>query len=120
MSGRRRLKMGLLIAAAVLLFGYGTAYVASEDVRYLSRAGIEETRILMKRTPINRLATDPAVEPELRAQAKLVLDVRAYAARLALSANETYTSYSDVGRDTLLLVLTASPRNCLCPVTWRY
>ena len=33
--------MGLLIAAAALLFGYGVAYVASDDVRYLTRAGIE-------------------------------------------------------------------------------
>lgn len=112
--------MGLLIAAAVLLFGYGTAYVASDDVRYLSRAGIEETRILVHRTPINRLASDPKATRTLRAQAKLVLDVRAYAEKLGLAANETFTSYSDVGRDTLLLVLTASPRTCICPVTWRY
>jgi predicted aminopeptidase len=112
--------MGLLIAAAALLLGYGTAYVASDDVRYLSRAGIEETRILTRRTPINRLATDPGVAPELRVQAQLVLDVRAFAVRLGLAANETFTSYSDVGRDTLLLVLTASPKTCICPVTWRY
>ncbi len=51
--------MGLLIAAAALLIGYGTAYVASDDVRYLTRAGIEETRILAGRIPISRLATDP-------------------------------------------------------------
>ncbi len=112
--------MGLLIAAAALLLGYGAAYVASDDVRYLSRAGIEETRILTHRTPINRLARDPKATPALRAQAKLVLDVRAYAERLGLAANETFTSYSDVGRDTLLLVLTASPKTCICPVTWRY
>lgn len=112
--------MGLLIAAAALLFGYGTAYVASEDVRYLSRAGIEETRILTSRVPISRVASDPNTPPELRAQAKLVLDVRYFAATLGLEAGETYTSYSDVGRDTLLLVLTASPKNCICPVTWKY
>jgi len=112
--------MGLLIAAAALLFGYGTAYVASDDVRYLSRAGIEETRLLANRTPITIVARDTKYPPALRAQAKLVLDVRRYAVQLGLEAGETYTSYSDVGRDTLLLVLTASPRNCICPVTWKY
>ena len=34
--------MGLLISAAVLLFGFGAAYVASEEVRYVTRAGIEQ------------------------------------------------------------------------------
>ena len=112
--------MGLLIAAVALLVGYGTAYVASAEVRYLSRAGIEETRILSRRIPITRLARDSTAPDSLRAMAKLVVEVRGYAATLGLQAKETYTSYSDVGRDTLLLVLTASPRTCLCPVTWRY
>ena len=112
--------MGLLIAAVALLAGYGTAYVASSEVRYLSRAGIEETRILSRRIPITRLSQDSTVPDSLRAMAKLVVEVRGYAARHGLQAKETYTTYSDVGRDTLLLVLTASPKNCLCPVTWRY
>lgn len=112
--------MGLLIAAAALLLGFSTAYVASDDVRYLSRAGIEETRILAHRVPISHLARDPKAPPLLRTQAKLVLDVRRFADQLGLDAGETFTSYSDVGRDTLLLVLTASPRNCICPVTWHY
>ncbi len=112
--------MGLLIAAATLLLGFGTAYVASDDVRYLSRAGIEEMRILGNRVPISRLAMDSTKPPALRQQAKLVLDARTYAAGIGLDAKETFTMFSDVGRDTLLLVLTASPRNCICPVTWHY
>jgi predicted aminopeptidase len=112
--------MGLLIGAAVLLFGFGTAYVASEEVRYITRAGIEETKILTARVPITKVAQDPRYPDSLRAMAGLVIDVRQYARNLGLEAKETYTSYSDVGRDTLLLVLTASPRECLCPVTWNY
>jgi predicted aminopeptidase len=112
--------MGLLYAAAALLLGYSVAYVASDDVRYISRAGIEETRILMGRVPITQLAQDPATPDSLRAMAGLVVAVREHARLLGLEAGETYTTYSDVGRDTLLLVLTASPKRCLCPVTWSF
>ena len=36
---RRRLLMGILVTALALILGYGTAYVASEDVRYLTQIG---------------------------------------------------------------------------------
>lgn len=112
--------MGLLIAAGALLLGYGAAYVASDDVRYLTRAGFEETRILTRRVPITKLAADSSAPLHLRTAASLVVQVRDYARELGLEAGETYTTFSDVGRDTLLLVLTASPKECLCPVTWWY
>ena len=38
--------MIIAFVAAALFFGYGTAYVASGEVRYLTRAGLEETQIL--------------------------------------------------------------------------
>jgi predicted aminopeptidase len=105
---------------AALFAGYGTAYLASEDVRYLTRAGFEETRILQSRAPIAKLVRDSATDPVLRQNLRLVLHTRDYAARLGLEAKETYTSYSDVGRDTLLLVLQAAPKDCICPYTWKY
>lgn len=105
---------------AALFAGYGTAYLASEDVRYITRAGFEETRILQSRQPIARLVRDRATDPALRQTLGLVLEARDYAARLGLEAKETYTSYSDVGRDTLLLVLQAAPKDCICPYTWKY
>ena len=112
--------MLFLVVVAAIFAGYGTAYLASDDVRYLTRAGIEETRILKAREPISELANDPATSPGLRDQLHLVLASRDYAARLGLEAKETYTTYAEVGRDTLLLVLQASPRDCICPHTWKY
>lgn len=112
--------MLLAILVGVLFVGYGTAYVASEDVRFLTRAGFEENRILRARRPIDQVAVDPNTSPELRASLELVLEVRDYADTIGLAANKTYTTYADVERDTLLLVLSAAPKNCLCPYTWRY
>ena len=117
---RRRGGMILLIIAGALIAGYGTAYVASEDVRYLTRAGIEQTVILEARKPIAKILQDPATTPATRQSLQLVLDARDFAATLGFKAAKTYTTYADVGRDTLLLVLSASPRNCLCPHTWKY
>ena len=114
----RRVVFFALVAA--LFAGYGTAYLASEDVRYITRAGFEETRILQSRQPIAELVRDSSTDQVLRENLRLVLHTRDYAARLGLEAKETYTSYSDVGRDTLLLVLQAAPKDCICPYTWKY
>lgn len=112
--------MVFLIVVAALFAGYGTAYLASDDVRYLTRAGIEETRILEARRPIAEMVNDPKTDSTVMGPLRLVLESRDYAARLGLQAKETYTTYADVGRDTLLLVLQASPKDCLCAHTWKY
>jgi predicted aminopeptidase len=112
--------MVFFVIVAALFAGYGTAYLASNDVRYITRAGFEETRILQARQPIDQLARDPETDPALRRSLGLVLETRDYAARLGLEAKATYTSYADVGRDTLLLVLQAAPKDCICPHTWKY
>ena len=112
--------MVFFVVVAALFAGYGTAYLASDDVRYLTRAGFEETRILQSAHPIDRLVRRPDIDPVLRRSLGLVLESRDFAARLGLEAKKTYTTYADVGRDTLLLVLQAAPKDCICPHTWKY
>jgi predicted aminopeptidase len=112
--------MVFFIVVAALFAGYGTAYLASDDIRYVTRAGFEETRILQSRQPIDRLVRDSSIAPAVRRSLGLVLETRDYAARLGLEAKQTYTTYADVGRDTLLLVLQAAPKDCICPHTWKY
>jgi predicted aminopeptidase len=112
--------MILLAIVGALMAGYGAAYLASDDVRYLTRAGFEQTRILERREPIADLLRDPRTDSATRSSLRLVLDARDFAAEIGYEARKTYTTYADIGRDTLLLVLSASPRNCLCPYTWKY
>lgn len=110
----------IVAIVAALMVGFTTAYVASGEVRYLTRAGLEETQILTERRPITKVLRDADLDSAVRGQLELVLEARDAADGLGLDAGDTYTQYTDVGRDTLLLVLSASPADCLCPVTWKY
>ena len=114
----RRVVLGgaTLLTLAVLI-----AVAVSADVRFVLRAAYEEARILLKRQPLDQLVDDERISEERRAQFEFVLEARAYAEdSLGLAAGDTYTSFTDVGRDTLLLVLSAAPPDALVPYTWWY
>jgi predicted aminopeptidase len=93
----------------------------SREVRFLARAAFEEGRILLKRQSLESLVASSTTPPSRRDLFRLVLEAREFAAEtLKLDAGQTYTAFSDVGRDTLVLVLSASPRTALEPYLWHY
>ena len=112
---RRRAARTLAVVALALV-----AYlVLAPTGRYLLRAGWEEGKILARRQPIVRLASDPATSPGLRAKLALVLAARAYAHdSLGLETGQSFTTYSRLDRDTLVLVLSGAYRDKLKARTW--
>jgi predicted aminopeptidase len=87
--------------------------------RYLARAAYEEGKILARRTPIAALLADATTDAALRRKLQLVLDARRFAIdSLGLKANQEFTTFSALDRDTLVLVLSAAYRDSLAFRTW--
>ena len=124
---RARPRWGRLLKRVLaIVVGAGAAIVVlllviSADARYVARAGIEEARILLRRRSIEKLIADTTRPAALRERLRLVLEARRFAAdSLGLAVGATYTTYVDVGRDTLLLVLSGSRHDRLREVTWSF
>jgi len=86
---------------------------------YLSRAGWEEAKILAGRRRIVRMVEDTATDPNTRARLRLVLEARGFAAdSIKLRTGDSFTTYSHLDRDTLVLVVSGAYRDRLEPYTW--
>lgn len=109
----------LLRASALVAVIAAAAFFAAPMGRYLVRAGWEEARILWNRRSIATLVADSTVSALLRQRLQLVLDARQFAVdSIGLVAKESFTTYSALARDTLVLVLSASRRDTLAAHTW--
>jgi predicted aminopeptidase len=86
---------------------------------YVLRAGWEEAKILSRRQPIDALVADPATPPATREKLALVLQARTYADRvLNLEVGQSYTTFSQLDSDTLVLVVTAARPDRFQAHTW--
>lgn len=107
--------LGALLALGVLLL------VATPLGRYLMRAGYEEARILAARRPIAELVADSSLDALTRGKLQLVLEARAFAEdSLGLPAGKTFTLFTQLESDTLVLVLSGAQPDRLEPVLWRF
>lgn len=85
---------------------------------YIMRAGWEESRILFKREQISDILDKDETSPALRHKLNLVLSARNYAKEIGLIPKKSFTTYTDIGRENLIWVLSACPKTSLTPVTW--
>ena len=98
----------------------GVAYLALAPTgRYLVRAAWAEGRILARRRSIAELIRDPSTRPEIARRLRLVLAARSFAAEsIGLKAKDSFTTYSQLDRDTLVLVLSGAFPDRLLSYTW--
>jgi len=109
---RRRLLAIAFLALIPLFFVAPTAC-------YLSRGAWEEAKILSRRQPISAMVADGRVPAGDRQKLRIVLAARQYAKdTLRLRTKDSFTTYSRLEHDTLVLVLSAAYRDELKPYTW--
>jgi predicted aminopeptidase len=107
-----RLLAGILVVAVGFL-------ALTQTGRYLARAAWEEGKILKHRRPITEIVNDSATPPAVRQKLRLVLAARAFSAdSVHLEARQSFTTFSQLSSDTLVLVLSGAYRDQLKPKTW--
>jgi predicted aminopeptidase len=115
--------MKLKLTRRRVLVLLGLAVVAGSTLfcspAYVVRAGVEQAKILRARQPMDEAIADPATRPETRAKLQVVRMAATYADReLGLDVADSYTTFAQLDRDTLLLVVTASRKDEFRAHTW--
>ena len=107
-------KVAALVIGALIVAG-----VLTPTGCYLSRGAWEEGKILSRRRPIAELVSDNSIDHAVRRKLAIVLAARAYARdSIRLRAKESFTTFTQLDKDTLVLVLSAAYRDRLQPYTW--
>lgn len=103
-----------IVGAVVLVF-----CVVTPTGRYLVRGGWAEGHILAGRRAITAVVADSATPEPVRVKLRLVLAARAFATdSVGLHAGKSFTTYTQLNRDTLVLVLSAAYPDQLKEYTW--
>jgi predicted aminopeptidase len=78
-----------------------------------------QLELLRKRTPIERMLADPALDPSLKSALGAVAEIRRFAvAELALPDNESYTTYVDLERSYVVWNVVAADELSVDPKRW--
>ena len=108
-----RWTVGIVVALAAAYL------IVAPTGHYLVRAAIAEGKILARRRQITAIIADSTTNPRVAAKLKLVLAARAFAAdSIGLNAKQSFTTFSQLDRDTLVLVLSGAYRDRLASYTW--
>jgi predicted aminopeptidase len=84
----------------------------------LLRAAWEEGKILANRRPIPAVIADSSTPESTRDKLRLVLAARDFAEHLGLKAKRSFTTFTQVDHDTLVMVLGAAYPDQLRSYTW--
>ncbi|HEX9633635.1 MAG TPA: aminopeptidase [Gemmatimonadales bacterium] len=118
-SGWRAWRRLAAWAAAAVVIVLVLAVALSSDVRFVLRGAYEQGRLMLRRRPLTEALADSTLPAAWRENMRLVIEARAFAdTALGLTPGPSFTTFAEVGRDTLVLVLSAAPKHSLDPHRW--
>ncbi len=110
------------VGGSRLLIGLGSVLfaglLASCSPGYVARGAYEQGRIIFNRRDIKDVLKDSETPEEEREKLALVLEARRFAERIGLTPGASYTTYSDIGQDTLSWVVVGARKDSFALYTW--
>lgn len=107
-----------LILLGLVLGGAGLV-ASSCSPGYILKAGMAEAEILRTRRPIPEVILDPDTDADTREKLLFALEARRFAAEeLGMEIGDAYTSFVQLEKDTLAMVLSAVHRDRFVSKTW--
>jgi predicted aminopeptidase len=85
---------------------------------YITRAAYEEAKILLNRQDINEAIKDPNIDPKIKHKLELVLATREFAKAKGMQVGESYTKYTDIGKEHLAWIVMAALPDKFQLKTW--
>jgi predicted aminopeptidase len=82
------------------------------------RAAYEQSKILLARRPIDAVMSDPSTNQDDRGKLAFVRSAREFASEIGLKPGDSFTTYADIGKETLAWVVVASRRDAFALHTW--
>ncbi len=100
------------------LLAFAFVFLSACSPFYVVRAAYEQGRILAGRRAIEDVINDQDTSEVDRQKLKLVLAARAYASEIGLTPGNSFTSYSDVGKEALAWVVVGARKDSFALHTW--
>ncbi|MCB0318472.1 MAG: aminopeptidase, partial [Bdellovibrionales bacterium] len=85
---------------------------------FVLRASYEEVKILLARTPIDKLLASDKTDQETKNKLTFVTNVRKFAQEMGLDPKESFTLYTEVKKDPLAWVFMAAKPDSFSLKTW--
>ena len=88
-------------------------------IGFLWHVSVGQLKLMARQQPVDEVLRDVALSEEQAAKLRLIVDVRRFAMQeLGLDADDSYTTFVDVGGPYVTYNVSAAPKTALQPYVW--
>jgi predicted aminopeptidase len=112
------IKKRIRLPASLVLISLGAVILSGCSAGFILRSAYEQTKILLKREPIEKVINSAQTDPDIKRKLALVTEAREFARGIGLSPGGSFKTYSNIERDTLVWVVAGSKPTAFELYTW--
>ena len=115
-------RVSILCSIAILpILAISNPGCVSMDLRYIFTAGAGQLNVVSNAVSLDKVLSDPTLEDQTHEKLLWIRQVRDYARdSLGLKVKKTYTTFYDTGDGPAAYNLSASRKDALEPLTWKF